>query len=219
MNLEIGVALGQDLLDHQLRERAQQRELDERPALAPVEAGQALVEEAALVVEAVVVGDALVAEPARGVVLVTDHEVRDAALAGHRQARRRGTRHGPQPDRILVRPQPREVLAHERQVAQHPVEHPIGRGPDPRRRLGRLLAQEPVGVERRVPVAPGFVDEDRVRLEAELAEQAVAQQAVLAAARRARRSDCRRASAARGRPRGDVGFRETPARPADSWAA
>ena len=67
------------------------------------------------------------------------------------------------------------VRAHDRKLPEHPVEHAVGRGPDPDGVLRIRLAQVAKTVQRRVPVATGLVDEQGVGLVADLPQETVAQ--------------------------------------------
>ncbi len=181
MLLQGRVSFRQDGLDQQFGERAQKRKLGDAPSFLLIVARHGVVEIAALIVEAVIVRDALESLAGGRVVLVTDDQPADAALAQQRQGGDDEDRDGPEPDGVFIAAELGEIGADEGQVPQHPHKEPVGIRPDAGC-VRDVLLEVAIGVDGGEPVPPGFIHEDGVDLPADFAEQAVAQEAVLAAA-------------------------------------
>ncbi len=170
MVLQMRIPLNQCFLYQHLGQRTQDRELAGSPAFLHVVPGKRLVEVAALIVEAVVVGDALVGRAVGGVVLVSDDDPTDAPFSHQRQRPEQENSDGPETNGIFVRTDAGEVLANERHLAQHPGKQPVGVDPYPGR-VGNLLLEMAICVERGEPVATGFVDEYGMCLATDLIQQ------------------------------------------------
>ena len=95
-------------------------------------AGQSMVEETALIVEAVIVSDASMRQSVGGVEFITNEKSANPSLSQYGQSPEKKHGHGPQSDRILVGSYSGEILAHKGQMSEHPTEQPVGIGPNPR---------------------------------------------------------------------------------------
>ncbi|MCB0558602.1 MAG: sodium-dependent bicarbonate transport family permease, partial [Phaeodactylibacter sp.] len=180
VRLQIGVALGENLLDHEFRDGAQDGKLLYPPAFSGKIARKSLIEKAALIVQAVVVRNALVMQAAGGVILVPNDKPADTALFHQRQDAHQEDRNGPQANGIIIGAHGGKILPDEGQVPQHPGEEAVGVHPHfGRIGLHRLLVAIPI--DRREPVAAALVPENGVYILTQLFEQRIAQQAVLTA--------------------------------------
>jgi hypothetical protein len=137
--------------------------LADAPALPVKIPGKNIIKVAALVVKAVVVSDAAKRELSRCVKLVSNEEAANPPFLQKGKGSKHKDGYRPQPDGVFVRTHSFKVLTHKREVPQHPVEHPVGIGPNPGC-VGNVIGKVTVGIQGCKPVPPGLVDKNRMDL-------------------------------------------------------
>ena len=114
-------------------------------------AGQSMVEETALIVDSIIVSDATMRHSLGGVEFITNEKSANTSLFQYGQSAEEKHGHGPQADGVLVGSNPREILTHKGQMPEHPVEQPVGIGPNPRS-ISYISGEMSVGIQSGEPM-------------------------------------------------------------------